>query len=45
MGILAGRWASMEEVADLVVFSRFGSSAPYQWAEIPVDGGYSVNAR
>ena len=45
IGILAGRWATMEEVADAVVFLASDRARYINGAEIPVDGGYSVNAR
>src|SRR3972149_2323219 len=45
IGILAGRWASMEEVSDTVVFLASDRARYINGAEIPVDGGYSVNAR
>jgi len=45
IGILAGRWASMEEISDTVVFLASDRARHINGAEIPVDGGYSVNAR
>ena len=45
LGILAGRWASMEEISDTVVFLASDRASHINGAEIPVDGGYSVNAR
>jgi NAD(P)-dependent dehydrogenase (short-subunit alcohol dehydrogenase family) len=45
IGILAGRWASVEEVTDLVVFLASDRARHINGAEIPVDGGFSVNAR
>ncbi len=45
IGILAGRWASMEEVSDMVVFLASDRARYINGTEIPVDGGYSVNAR
>jgi NAD(P)-dependent dehydrogenase (short-subunit alcohol dehydrogenase family) len=44
-GILAGRWASMEEVSDTVVFLASDRARYINGARIPVDGGYTVNAR
>ena len=44
-GILAGRWASMEEVSDTVVFLASDRARYINGARIMVDGGYSVNAR
>ena len=45
IGILAGRWASMEEVSDAVVLLASDRARYINGTEIPVDGGYSVNAR
>jgi NAD(P)-dependent dehydrogenase (short-subunit alcohol dehydrogenase family) len=45
MGILAGRWASMEEVADTVVFLSSDRARYYNGAKIIMDGGLNVNAR
>jgi NAD(P)-dependent dehydrogenase (short-subunit alcohol dehydrogenase family) len=45
MGILSGRWASMEEVADVVVFLASDRARYFTGASIPVDGGISLNAR
>ena len=45
MGILAGRWASMEEVADTVVFIASDRARYYNGAKIIMDGGLNVNAR
>jgi 3-oxoacyl-[acyl-carrier protein] reductase len=45
MGILSGRWASMEEVADTVVFLASERARYFTGASIPVDGGISLNAR
>lgn len=44
-GILAGRWASMEEVSDVVVFLASDRARYINGAQIRVDGGYGVNAR
>lgn len=44
-GILAGRWASMEEVSDVIVFLASDRARYINGAQITVDGGYSVNAR
>jgi len=44
-GILAGRRAGMEEVAGTVVCLASDRAGYINGAEIPVDGGYSVNAR
>jgi NAD(P)-dependent dehydrogenase (short-subunit alcohol dehydrogenase family) len=45
MGILAGRWASMDEVADTVVFLASDRARYYNGAKIILDGGLNVNAR
>lgn len=45
MGILSGRWASMEEVADAVLFLASDRARYITGAKIAVDGGISVNAR
>lgn len=45
MGILAGRWASMEEVADLTVFLASDRARYINGARIVVDGGMTINAR
>jgi len=44
-GIVAGRWGTMEEVADLVVFLASDRAAYINGARITVDGGYSINPR
>lgn len=44
-GILAGRWGTMEEVADTVVFLASDRARYINGAQIAVDGGYSVNTR
>ena len=45
MGILAGRWASMDEVADLAVFLASDRARYINGSRIVVDGGMTVNAR
>jgi 3-oxoacyl-[acyl-carrier protein] reductase len=45
MGILAGRWAEMDEVADTVVFLASDRARYYNGAKIILDGGLNVNAR
>ena len=45
IGVLAGRWASMEEVRDLVVFLASDRARYINGAQITVDGGFSVNVR
>ncbi len=45
MGILAGRWASMDEVADAVLFLVSDRAQYITGARLVVDGGLSVNAR
>jgi NAD(P)-dependent dehydrogenase (short-subunit alcohol dehydrogenase family) len=44
-GIVSGRWASMEEVSDVVVFLASDRAAYVNGAQIAVDGGYSINVR
>ena len=44
-GILAGRWGSMEEVADTVVFLASDRARYITGTQIAVDGGYCVNSR
>jgi len=44
-GILFGRWAELEEVADLAVFLASDRAAYITGAKIPIDGGFSVNSR
>ena len=45
MGILAGRWATMEEVADTVLFLASDRARYYTGAKIIMDGGLNVNVR
>jgi 3-oxoacyl-[acyl-carrier protein] reductase len=45
MGILAGRWARMDEVADTVVFLASDRARYYNGAKIVLDGGLNVNVR
>ena len=45
MGILAGRWAGMDEVADTVLFIASDRGRYYNGAKIILDGGLNVNAR
>ena len=44
-GIVAGRWGTMREVADAVVFIASDRAAYINGAKLTVDGGYSVNVR
>ena len=44
-GIVSGRWASMEEVTDLVVYLASDRASYITGARIPVDGGYTINVR
>jgi len=44
-GIVSGRWGTVEEVADMVVFLASDRAAYINGARIAVDGGYSINAR
>jgi 3-oxoacyl-[acyl-carrier protein] reductase len=45
LGILNGRWASVEEIADTVVFLASDRASYINGAQVAVDGGYGVNAR
>jgi 3-oxoacyl-[acyl-carrier protein] reductase len=45
MGILAGRWASMDEVADAVVFLASDRAKYINGTRLVIDGGLSVNPR
>ncbi len=45
MGILLGRWSSMEEVSDTVVFLASDRARYITGTRVFVDGGMSVNAR
>jgi 3-oxoacyl-[acyl-carrier protein] reductase len=44
-GIIAGRWGTMREVADAVVFLASDRAAYINGAKLTVDGGYAVNVR
>ncbi len=44
-GIVAGRWGSMREVSDAVVFLASDRAAYVNGAKLAVDGGYSINVR
>lgn len=44
-GILAGRWGSPEEVADLVVFVASDRGKYINGAQLVIDGGLNVNPR
>jgi 3-oxoacyl-[acyl-carrier protein] reductase len=44
-GIPSGRWATMEEVSDVVVFLASDRASYVNGATIAVDGGYSINVR
>jgi NAD(P)-dependent dehydrogenase (short-subunit alcohol dehydrogenase family) len=44
-GIVSGRWGTMDEVADMVVFLASDRAAYVNGARIPVDGGYTINVR
>jgi len=44
-GIIAGRWGSMREVADAVVFIASDRAAYINGAKLTVDGGYAINVR
>ena len=45
MGILSGRWATMDEVADSVLFLASDRGRYYNGAKVLMDGGMNVNAR
>jgi NAD(P)-dependent dehydrogenase (short-subunit alcohol dehydrogenase family) len=45
MGILAGRWATMEEVSDTVAFVASDRGKYFNGAKILLDGGLNVNMR
>jgi NAD(P)-dependent dehydrogenase (short-subunit alcohol dehydrogenase family) len=45
MGILAGRWATMDEVADSVLFLASDRARYFNGAKIVLDGGLNVNPR
>lgn len=45
MGIIAGRWASMEEVASTVVFLASDRGQYINGTQILIDGGMSMNPR
>jgi NAD(P)-dependent dehydrogenase (short-subunit alcohol dehydrogenase family) len=44
-GIVSGRWGSMREVADAVVFLASDRASYVNGAKLTVDGGYSINVR
>jgi 3-oxoacyl-[acyl-carrier protein] reductase len=44
-GIVSGRWATMQEVTDLVVYLASDRASYVNGARIPVDGGYTINVR
>jgi NAD(P)-dependent dehydrogenase (short-subunit alcohol dehydrogenase family) len=44
-GIVSGRWGTMEEVADLVVFLASDRASYINGAQIALDGGYAINPR
>jgi 3-oxoacyl-[acyl-carrier protein] reductase len=44
-GIVAARWGTMDEVADLVLFLASDRAAYINGARIPIDGGFSINPR
>jgi 3-oxoacyl-[acyl-carrier protein] reductase len=45
MGILAGRWASMEEIADMAVFLASDRARYITGSRIVIDGGMTINPR
>ena len=44
-GIIAGRWGTMDEVADAVLFLASDRAAYINGAKLTVDGGYAINVR
>ena len=44
-GIVSGRWGTMREVADAVVFLASDRAAYINGAKLTVDGGYAINVR
>ncbi len=44
-GIVAGRWGTMREVADAVLFIASDRAAYINGAKLTVDGGYAINVR
>jgi 3-oxoacyl-[acyl-carrier protein] reductase len=44
-GIVSGRWGTMEELADLVVFLASDRASYINGAQIAFDGGYAINPR
>jgi 3-oxoacyl-[acyl-carrier protein] reductase len=44
-GIVAGRWGTMREIADVVVFIASDRAAYINGAKLTVDGGYAINVR
>jgi NAD(P)-dependent dehydrogenase (short-subunit alcohol dehydrogenase family) len=44
-GIVSGRWGTMGEVADVVVFLASDRASYVNGARVAVDGGYTINAR
>jgi 3-oxoacyl-[acyl-carrier protein] reductase len=44
-GIVSGRWGTMDEVADVVVFLASDRASYVNGARITVDGGYTMNSR
>ena len=45
MGIVAGRWATMDEVSDTVVFLASDRARYINGSKLVIDGGLSVNVR
>jgi 3-oxoacyl-[acyl-carrier protein] reductase len=44
-GIVSGRWGTMKEVADVVVFLASDRASYVNGTKIAVDGGYTINVR
>jgi 3-oxoacyl-[acyl-carrier protein] reductase len=45
LGVLAGRWAELDEVADTVTFLASDRAKYFNGAKVSLDGGLSVNPR
>jgi len=45
MGVLNGRWATMEEIADTIVFLASDRARYINGSQLVIDGGIGVNAR
>jgi NAD(P)-dependent dehydrogenase (short-subunit alcohol dehydrogenase family) len=45
LGVIAGRWASMDEVSDCVVFLASDRARYFNGSKVVLDGGLNVNVR